>query len=173
MVTWPEWSNVLPLATVAVTIAGAVAALFWTLSKMFRPMAVEVARGACDRLKADLESNHFHEIGERLDRMQVRFDERMDRFGSRMDRFGSRMDRFELRMDRMEAHFDDRLGRLESHFNDRMGRVESHFNDRMGRVERHFNERLDRMDRRAEERTALILEAMQSQRQPEAENVDG
>ncbi len=140
MVTWPEWSNVLPLATVAVTIAGAVAGLFWTLSKMFREMAVEVARGACDRLKADLESNHFHEIGERLDRMQVRFDERMDRFGSRMDRFG-------LRMDRMEAHFDDRLGRMESHFN-----------ERLGRVERHFNERLDRMDRRAEERTALILE---------------
>lgn len=155
MVTWPEWSNVLPLATVAVTIAGAVAGLFWTLSKMFRPMAVEVARGACDRLKADLEGNHFHEICERLDRMQVRFDERMDRFGSRMDRF-------ELRMDRMEAHFDDRLGRLESHFNDRLGRVES-----------HLNERLDRMDRRAEERTRLILEAMQSQRQPEAENLDG
>jgi len=173
MVTWPEWSNVLPLATVAVTIAGAVAGLLWTLSKLFRPMAVEVARDACDRLKADLESNHFHEIGERLDRMQVRFDERMDCFGARMDRFGSRMDRFELRMDQMQVRLDDGLGRMESHFNDRLGRMKNEVNDRLDRVESHVDDRLDRMDRRAEERTALILEAMQPHRRPEAESPDG
>lgn len=83
--TWPEWSNVLPSATVAVTVAGAVAGLLWTLAKLFRPMAVEVARDACDRLRADLEGNHFHDIRGRLDRMQVRFDERLDRMDRRAE----------------------------------------------------------------------------------------
>lgn len=113
MEIWPEWPDVLPLATVAVTIAGAVAGLLWTMSRLFRPMAVDVAREACDRLKADLESNHFHDINERLDRMQAGFD---------------------ARLDRMRVGFDERLNRLDGRINERLDRMDRHAEERTARV---------------------------------------
>ena len=149
MATWPEWSNVLPLAAVVVTIVGAVAGLVWTLLRLFRPVAAEVAREACDRLKADLESNHFHGIGERLDRMETRFSERFESMeASFSERFRSMETRFCERFESMETRFSERLESMETGFSDRL--------ESMGT-------RLDRMDRRDEDRTARILRAVQSQ----------
>lgn len=159
----PDWPDVLPLATVAVTIAGVVAGMLWTMSRLFRPMAVEVAREACDRLKADLESNHFHDISERLDRMQAGFDERFDGMQAGFDeRFDGVQAGFDARFDRMRAGFDARLDRMRAGFGERLNRLD-------GRI----NERLDRMDLRDEERTARILEAVRSQGHAGEENLDG
>ncbi len=69
-----NWENVLPTVTMAAMIAG----LLWSLARLFRPMAVEVARDATDRLKEDLKANDFHAIDARFDGVNRRMD-RMDR----------------------------------------------------------------------------------------------
>lgn len=69
-----NWEDVLPTVTMAAMIAG----LLWCLARLFRPMAVEVARDATDRLKEDLKANDFHAIDARFDGVNRRMD-RMDR----------------------------------------------------------------------------------------------
>ncbi len=101
-----NWENVLPTVTMAAMIAG----LLWSLARLFRPMAVEVARDAADQLRADLKANDFHAIGLQLDRVDTRF----NGVDSRLDGVEKRLDRVDQRFKEVDARFDSVAARYNS-----------------------------------------------------------
>ncbi|MCE2422862.1 MAG: hypothetical protein J4G03_06095 [Gemmatimonadetes bacterium] len=98
--TWPEVFRWLAL------IAGggaSVAALAWTLGRIFRPWMRDAAQDAADGLYERLKNNDFHHIeegvkalGDRIERVDARRREdtaAMEaRIGDRIDRMGGRME---------------------------------------------------------------------------------
>jgi len=97
---------------------GSVAGVCWALMRLFRPLAENVARDACDNLYERLKKNDFRHmedslqaLGDRLDARMGGLDGRTDGLDQRMDGLDGRMDGLDKRMDRMEKRIGERFDR--------------------------------------------------------------
>ena len=79
-----SWESVLPLLTVAATVAG----MLWVLMRLFRPMAVQVANETSQRLQDHLEHQTFRGIEQRFDRMDKRIEKGFDQVDAQLNRDG-------------------------------------------------------------------------------------
>ena len=104
---WPGWGDILPTIVMLVGIGGSVAALFWALMRLFRPLAESVAREACDDHHKRLKENDFRHMEDSVQALGERLDARMDGLDKRMDRMeiriGERFDRVRQDGKEMEA----------------------------------------------------------------------
>ena len=123
-----NWENVLPTVTMAAMIAG----LLWSLARLFRPMAVEVARDAADRLKADLKANDFHAI-----------DARFDGVDTRLDGVDKRMDRMDRRIKETRTELSARIKETRTELSARIGDLHTDVRDLRSRMEHNQAEILE------------------------------
>ena len=93
--TWPGWSDVLPLLAALLAAVAALVGGLAALARLARPWMREAAKGATEALYERLKSNDFkhledrigdglQSVNERLDRVESRISERLDR--ARADR---------------------------------------------------------------------------------------
>ena len=116
--TWPGWGDILPSIAMLTGFGGSVAGVCWALMRLFRPLAENVARDACDNLYERLKKNDFRHmedslqaLGDRLDARMSGLDGRTDGLDQRMDGLDQRMDGLDQRMDRMEKRIGERFDR--------------------------------------------------------------
>jgi len=116
--TWPGWGDILPSIAMLAGFGGSVAGVCWALMRLFRPLAENVARDACDNLYERLKKNDFRHmedslqaLGDRLDARMGGLDGRTDGLDQRMDGLDGRMDGLDKRMDRMEKRIGERFDR--------------------------------------------------------------
>lgn len=100
---WPGWGDILPSIAMLTGFGGSVAGVCWALMRLFRPLAENVARDACDNLYERLTKNDFRHMEDSLQAIEERLDARMDGLDGRMDGLDKRMDRMEKRIG---ARFD-------------------------------------------------------------------
>ena len=91
--TWPTFSDVLPILTLLAAIAGFV----WTLGRIFRPW---MAEALYERLK----NNDFKHVE--------------DRVGAGLEGVSKRLDGIDGRLDRMEARAREERGEMRSALED-------------------------------------------------------
>ena len=112
--TWPGWSEVLPLLAVIAVLLGGLAAL----ARLARPWMREAAKDATEALYERLKSNDFKHLEDRIgeglrgvnDRLgRVEAKAREDRAALRKD-FGDRLDRAREDRAAMEARILAALG---------------------------------------------------------------
>ncbi len=99
------WNVVLAVSSVIVGVTS-----LWAL---FRPMAAGTARKAADRLKQDLKSNEFHEVGVRFERLDASVNDRIDRLATQVNG----------RIDGLDTHINGRIDGLGTHINGRKSGV--------------------------------------------------
>ena len=95
---WPGWGDILPSIAMLTGFGGSVAGVCWALMRLFRPLAENVARDACDNLYERLKKNDFRHMEDSLQAIEERLDARMDGLDGRMDGLDKRMDRMEKRI---------------------------------------------------------------------------
>ena len=172
--TWPE---VLPVLVVAVGIAASLAALAWTLGRIFRPWMRNEVRDGMEALYDRLKANDFRHledrmveglagVHQRLDGVEARFAERFDGVAERFDGVAERFDGVAKRFDGIDARFAERFDGVAKRFDG----IDARFAERFDGVAKRFDgvaerfdgidARLDRMERRAEAREVRIMAAL-------------
>ena len=139
--TWPGWGDILPSIAMLTGFGGSVAGVCWALMRLFRPLAENVARDACDNLYERLKKNDFRHMEDSLRAVEERLDARMDGLDGRMDGLDGRMDGLDKRMDGLDKRMDG-------------------LDKRMDRMETRIGERFDRARQDRKEMEARLMEAI-------------
>ena len=84
--TWPGWSEVLPLLAVIAVLLGGLAAL----ALLARPWMREAAKDATEALYERLKSNDFKHLGDRIGEGLRGVNDRLDGIDGRLDRMDAR-----------------------------------------------------------------------------------
>jgi len=109
--SWPGWSEVLPLLAAVLAVLAAVLGTVWTLGRIFRPWMKEAAREAADEVRAEvkalgdkLATNDFPHVEARMDKGLKALEERIGRVETRTG----------AELAAMEGRIGERLGRIEA-----------------------------------------------------------
>ena len=116
------WNVVLAVSSVIVGVTS-----LWAL---FRPMAAGTARKAADRLKQDLKSNEFHEVGVRFERLDASVNDRIDRLATQVNG----------RIDGLGTHINGRIDRLEARLTAAMAETRTEMRAEFGSVRAELNQ---------------------------------
>ena len=127
------WNVALAVSSVIVGVTS-----LWAL---FRPMAAGTARKAADRLKQDLKSNEFHEVGVRFERLDASVNDRIDRLATqvngRIDGLGTHING---RIDGLDTHVNGRIDRLEARLTAAMAETRTEMRAEFGSVRAELNQ---------------------------------
>ncbi|MDE0081646.1 MAG: hypothetical protein OXT72_03235 [Gammaproteobacteria bacterium] len=141
------WSEVFRWLALIAGAAASLAALLWTLGRIFRPWMREAAREAADDVRAEvkaladkLATNDFPHIETKIENVEAK---------ACADRVAMET-RLGERMERMEARLGERTERMEARLRERTEHMEARLRERTERMEARI------MNRAREDRAAIL-----------------
>lgn len=116
--------------------------------RLFRPLAENVARDACDNLYERLKKNDFRHMEDSLQALGDRLDARLGGLDGRTHGLDKRVDGLDQRMGGLDGRMDSLDKRMDG------------LDQRMDRMEKRIGERFDRARQDRKEMEARLMEAI-------------